>query len=600
MQPSNATPQRSSKPKKNAPRLELRVGMKSDVGPKRKLNEDYAGYRLPDDENQRQAKGAIFVVADGMGGHQAGEVASKEAVTLVIKEYYADAARPPGDSLVRAIRLANRVIHDHALSDPSKSGMGTTLVAAAILGPKVFVANVGDSRAYLVGGQSISQITEDHSWVEEQIQAGLLRREEAARHRHRNLITRALGSKSEVEVDLFEGQLGEGDALLLCTDGVCGPLPDQEMAQAVRSADPPQAAAQLVTLAGSRSGDDNATVLIVQAAVPAPKEQPADREQTVISPTPRLRIPALPGLPGLQERLDTLASFALSKPYRPVVLALTALTLLFCLVAFVALVWGGDPLPKTAPRPAGVYENQLSALDQEQVARYLGYPGFAEMQQAHGGALDATALASSPLWPAEWCLYLSGKARDWSCTAQTCTFTLESAGEEYQVSYPAPEGESDLGRARVQVYGRGNQVARTIDARLVVRSNRWWAWWSSRQETVYQAQPGEETWVYGIIDESPNGLIEPGDQPWQQRGNPILLVGHWQEADPAPIFRYRQAYCLEENRYVPVAGEPGVLSLPTSTVAPTPTALERSEPDPTKEPERKLFPLPTLGPNGGS
>jgi len=554
MQPNNATPDRSQQTAGNGPELELRVGMKSDVGPKRELNEDYAGYRLPDDgqqaghsgEAERHTKGALFVVADGMGGHQSGEVASKEAVVRVIEEYYADAAHTPAESLVRAIRIANRVIHDHALSDPSKSGMGTTLVAAAVLGQRVFVANVGDSRAYLIDRQGISQITEDHSWVEEQIRAGLMRRADAARHPQRNLITRALGSKPSVEVDLFEGQLGEGQTLLLCTDGVCGPLQDRQLARAVRGresglADPADAAAQLVALAGNQAGDDNATVLIVQAVAPPHGGQPDDRGQTVVSPTPG---PARPDLAALRERLSSLISVALTKqgqgyPARPLVLTLAALTLLFCLVALAALAWGGDPLPAAAPQPARVYDEQLATWSPDQVALYLGYPGFTEMQAAHGGALDPAAPATQPLWPAEWGLYVAGKARDWQCTEQGCSFTIEVDREAYQVTYPAGRGPALNGR-RVLVYGKGENGSQDIDAQLIVRSNRWWAWWQPRRETVYQGRLSNPAWAYSTVDAGPNGLVEPGDDGgWQERGSRVLVVGHWEEAGSAPVFRGR-------------------------------------------------------------
>ncbi|MGD8473910.1 MAG: protein phosphatase 2C domain-containing protein, partial [Anaerolineae bacterium] len=129
----------------------LKVGLRSDRGPSRDLNEDYAEYVIPTDEAQLRSKGAIFVVADGMGGYLAGEVASKEAVRKVIKEYYADRSDDPGKSLRRAVVAANKVVHQQASGDPAKSGMGTTLVAAAVIGPRVYIANVGDSRAYGIG-----------------------------------------------------------------------------------------------------------------------------------------------------------------------------------------------------------------------------------------------------------------------------------------------------------------------------------------------------------------------------------------------------------------------------------------------------------------
>jgi serine/threonine protein phosphatase PrpC len=245
--------------------LDLVAAKLTDVGRKRPHNEDYVEFYVPPDPEQRARKGAIYLVADGMGGHQAGEVASQGAVELVVHQYYSDPDPDVGASLVRAIRAANKQIHGQAQADPSKSGMGTTLVAAVVLGRKVYVANVGDSRAYLINRTGITQITEDHSWVEEQVRAGLLTPEQARKHPQRNLVTRALGSKPTVEVDLFEGEMGSGDTLLLCSDGLTGRVQDQEIAATVREHLPMEATRLLVAQANERGGNDNITVLIVRA-----------------------------------------------------------------------------------------------------------------------------------------------------------------------------------------------------------------------------------------------------------------------------------------------------------------------------------------------
>ena len=166
------------------PALDLEIAKLSDTGQSRPHNEDYVGYFIPTDPQQLARKGAIYLVADGMGGHSAGEVASEAAVELAIGHYYSDPSDDVGTSLVNAFQEANRLIYEQAQADPSKSGMGTTLVAAVILGRKVYLANVGDSRAYLVNGRGITQISEDHSWVAEQMRAGLLTEKEARRHPH--------------------------------------------------------------------------------------------------------------------------------------------------------------------------------------------------------------------------------------------------------------------------------------------------------------------------------------------------------------------------------------------------------------------------------
>ncbi len=268
----------------------------SDTGRVRPHNEDYVDFFVPPDPQQRARKGAIYLVADGMGGHQAGEVASRGAVELAIRGYYDDPSRDVGKSLVRAIQAANQQLHAQAQADQSKSGMGTTLVAAVVLGRKVYVANVGDSRAYLINNKNITQITEDHSWVEEQVRAGLLTHEQAKKHPQRNLVTRALGSKPAVDVDLFEGEISKGDTLLLCSDGLTGRVDDREVAAIVRQHPPHEATRILVDTANERGGNDNITVLIVSteaAAVvaPAPAAPPGRRAGAL----PSWFIPALVG-----------------------------------------------------------------------------------------------------------------------------------------------------------------------------------------------------------------------------------------------------------------------------------------------------------------
>jgi serine/threonine protein phosphatase PrpC len=255
----------------------------SDVGQARPHNEDYVEYFTPSDPQQLKNRGSLYLVADGMGGHQAGEVASKGAVELVIANYYGDTSRDAATSLVRAFHTANQQLHTQSETDLSKKGMGTTLVAAAVLGRQVYVANVGDSRAYLINSRGITQITEDHSWVEEQVRAGLLTSEQARRHPQRNLVTRALGSRPSIEVDLFEGEISEGDTLLLCSDGLTGRVENPEIATLVLDHPPQEAARQLVTLANERGGNDNITVLLIStqeesAAVGAAAGAPFRRE----------------------------------------------------------------------------------------------------------------------------------------------------------------------------------------------------------------------------------------------------------------------------------------------------------------------------------
>lgn len=247
--------------------LILRIGRESDTGPSREHNEDWAEYVIPEDAHERRSRGALFLVADGMGGHQAGEVASQVAVEQVKEAYYSGPAQNAAERLQEAFQIANRALYDLAHSDEEKMGMGTTLVAAVVWGSplRVTVANVGDSRAYLLHRSHLAQITTDHSWVEAQVQARLLTREQAHQHPQRNLITRALGLRPEVEVDLFEARLRKGDLLLLCTDGLSGELTEEQIAAMLRSRPPAEAAAGLVAQASAQGSSDNASAIVVQA-----------------------------------------------------------------------------------------------------------------------------------------------------------------------------------------------------------------------------------------------------------------------------------------------------------------------------------------------
>jgi serine/threonine protein phosphatase PrpC len=279
--------------KASVPPLDLRVAKLTDTGRSRPHNEDCVDFFVPPDAQQQARKGAIYLAADGMGGHSAGEVASHTAVELVRRHYYSDTTHDVGTSLVRAFRLANRAIYEQAQSDPSKSGMGTTLVAAVVLGRKVYIANIGDSRAYLINERGITQITEDHSWVAEQMRAGLLTKEEARRHPQRNVVTRALGSKPSVEVDLFEGEVREGDVLLLCSDGLTGYVEDPELAAIAMEHSPQQAAQLLVDQANVRGGSDNISVVVVSTR---PEIFAAPTE---IAAKPARKFPLIPVLAGL-------------------------------------------------------------------------------------------------------------------------------------------------------------------------------------------------------------------------------------------------------------------------------------------------------------
>jgi protein phosphatase len=216
----------------------------------------------------------LYAVADGMGGHRAGEIASREALTALL----ANAPRETDPkALARAVRSANRAVIESAAKSRTRTGMGTTLTAAMVDGTRVLVAHVGDSRAYLLHEGTLTRITEDHSMVADLVRHGTITEEDARFHPQRSVITRALGSDPDMVADVFDVQAAPGDRLLLTTDGLTGMLPDDYIAELLdQQRDPEQAAAKLVEAANRAGGYDNITVVIVDLDdTPAREHAPA-------------------------------------------------------------------------------------------------------------------------------------------------------------------------------------------------------------------------------------------------------------------------------------------------------------------------------------
>lgn len=237
----------------------LRVGSLTDVGKVREINQDYLATK---------PEHGLFIVADGMGGHLAGEKASQGAVEAITRcltpEALSEAADAMPDLIQSAIQEANREIVQASLQDSSMRGMGTTATVAVIVSEKVYVGHIGDSRAYHIRGTEITQITEDHSVVAQLLRARAITPAEAQRHPYRNVITRCLGMQMEIEADTFEVEWLPGDRILLCSDGLSGLVSDPEMAEMANAASEPQEACErLVALAMERGGYDNITVVLL-------------------------------------------------------------------------------------------------------------------------------------------------------------------------------------------------------------------------------------------------------------------------------------------------------------------------------------------------
>jgi PPM family protein phosphatase len=253
------------------------VGSATDVGRVRDHNEDamYAVPREVADENGSEP--LLVAVADGMGGHNAGEVASRIAISRLVRAMAEETAESGSEEdashaamLERAVLEANRAIWDEASRDTEKEGMGTTLVCAVVdASGEVVIAHVGDSRAYVVSGSNARQLTADHTWVTEQVHSGSMSEQEANRSPYRHLLTRSLGGMPDVTVEMSSPLwLGPGDALVLVSDGVTGYVDGSELSEMIGGSRSAQDAAEhLVQVAVDRGGADNATAVVVRVTV---------------------------------------------------------------------------------------------------------------------------------------------------------------------------------------------------------------------------------------------------------------------------------------------------------------------------------------------
>ena len=210
----------------------------------------------------------VFIVADGMGGHAAGEVASEMAVRIVAQELGDPGGKSDAevaDAMRRAIQRANAAIFERTLTEHDKRGMGTTATLLVLSGSRYLIGQVGDSRAYLLRAQRLLQLTKDHSYVQEQVDAGYLTPEQARTHPYSNVITRCVGANSEVVPDIYVGALKPADRYLLASDGLTGMLEDGDLQDTLRSHQEPQAVVDvLITEANRRGGLDNITAIVVR------------------------------------------------------------------------------------------------------------------------------------------------------------------------------------------------------------------------------------------------------------------------------------------------------------------------------------------------
>ena len=246
--------------------MQLAVAARTDTGMIRSGNED--SFFAEPRNGQLAVEGGLFVVADGMGGHAAGEVASEMAVELLsrslagVRDLRTDGATA---EVSDALKRANRAVYDRTIAEVEKQGMGTTASVLIVAGGRYLIGQVGDSRIYLLRDGDLKQITKDHSYVQEQVDAGVLTPEQARYHPYSNVITRCVGASAEVEPDTYEGEIKTGDLFLIASDGLTGMVDDRRLLRLLSSRATPQRLVEaLISEANGRGGLDNITAIVVQ------------------------------------------------------------------------------------------------------------------------------------------------------------------------------------------------------------------------------------------------------------------------------------------------------------------------------------------------
>ena len=370
----------------------LEVAALSDIGLRRANNQDSYVVALAADPPDFQQRGHLFLVADGMGAHAAGELASKIAADVISHDYRKLPDGSPAEALLASLLAANRQIHARGQATPEFRGMGTTACVLALLPTGAVVAHVGDSRAYRLRGRRIEQLTFDHSLVWEMRASGQFPGGQLPSYVTKNIITRSLGPNPTVQIDL-EGPhpIRPGDTFLLCSDGLSGQIEDEEMGMILKCLPLGEAVRALVDLACLRGGPDNITVIGVRVLGPQRIES-SDAETPAARPTRQAVHPLLWTLLGVAV-LATLGLAALGRPLLAAVGLLVA-------VAAGAVVWrhryAGEPSePPTEQRRFG--RGPYVARDSSPNAEMLG-----RLAEIDGQLRDA---AVSESWPIDWAVF---------------------------------------------------------------------------------------------------------------------------------------------------------------------------------------------------
>jgi serine/threonine protein phosphatase PrpC len=247
-------------------RAGIEVSSQSDIGCQRQNNEDSFGYWEPEDDQQFRRKGRLAVVADGMGGYEGGQEASRLAVETLVAVYRDFGGDDPQQALVEALQAAHEQVRRYSFAHPELRGMGTTCTAAAIVQDALYYVHVGDTRLYLIRDGQITRLTRDHSYVGRLVESGIISQKEAENHPQRNILTAALGTNPDLIMDSPRQPepLRPKDVLLICSDGLWGQVRDSEILDAVENKSAAQAGRELIELARERGGPDNITVEILR------------------------------------------------------------------------------------------------------------------------------------------------------------------------------------------------------------------------------------------------------------------------------------------------------------------------------------------------
>ncbi len=243
--------------------LSTRVAAKTDLGRVRENNEDKFEFYIPDDESLLATRGHVYLVCDGMGGHSAGQIASEITAKTFIEVYLHHPATDAAVAATSAAHAANRFVKDIGAAVPSRRGMGTTLSGLMLIQDQALIVQVGDSRVYRMRDSVLSQVTTDHTWVEDVVSKGVMSREDAEQHQYKHVIMQAIGGDIELSPDTFWLDLLPGDRFLLCSDGLSNHLSNATIEAMMQDAGPSEACWALVNAALADGGSDNCTALIV-------------------------------------------------------------------------------------------------------------------------------------------------------------------------------------------------------------------------------------------------------------------------------------------------------------------------------------------------